>query len=338
MAIKKLEDGRYEVDVRPQGVSGRRIRRKFSSKGEAQIFERHIIVNYHNKEWLEKPADRRKLTDLLALWWVYHGKSHEHGEVEHQRLSAIVSRLGAMGVLRADQLTKKALMDYRVIRLNEGLKPSSINRHIATLSGMFTKLIKADEYHSPHPVRELKALKEAETEMAFLSMEEINTLLSLLTGDERAVALICLSTGSRWSEAAGLKGEHIINNLVTFMKTKSGKRRTIPVADELAQVVKHKLTGLLFFPNYRAVCRTLKEMKPDLPEGQATHIFRHTFATHFMMNGGNIITLQRILGHADLQQTMVYAHFAPAFLQDAVTLNPLAKVSIYRPLTSASKH
>lgn len=84
MSIKKLDDGRYEVDTRPQGSEGKRIRRRFNTKGEAQIFERHILVNYHNKEWIEKPADRRKLTELLDLWWVYHGKTHPRGEVERQ--------------------------------------------------------------------------------------------------------------------------------------------------------------------------------------------------------------------------------------------------------------
>lgn len=79
MSIKKLDDGRYEVDVRPQGADGKRIRRKFKTKGEAQAFERHVLVNYHNKEWIEKPADRRTLTELLGRWWIYHGKSHERG-------------------------------------------------------------------------------------------------------------------------------------------------------------------------------------------------------------------------------------------------------------------
>ncbi len=44
-----------------------------------------------------------------------------------------------------------------------------------------------------------------------------------------------------------------------------------------------------------------------------------------MMNGGNIVTLQRILGHATIQQTMTYAHFSPDFLQDAISFNPLAE-------------
>src|SRR5688572_4341183 len=121
MSIKKLDDGRYEVDVRPQGSEGRRIRRKFNTKGEAQIYERHVLVNYHNKEWLEKPADRRKLTDLLELWWLYHGKHHNRGLIEKGRLSAIMIKFAEIGVTRADQITKKAITDYRVKMMNEGL-------------------------------------------------------------------------------------------------------------------------------------------------------------------------------------------------------------------------
>ncbi len=72
----------------------------------------------------------------------------------------------------------------------------------------------------------------------------------------------------------------------------------------------------------------MKIAKPDLPEGQAVHALRHTFATHFMMNGGNIITLQRILGHASIQQTMTYAHFSPDYLIDATKFNPVANIVI----------
>ncbi|MBU9853024.1 phage integrase [Rahnella aceris] len=328
MSIKKLDDGRYEVDVRPQGSEGRRIRRKFNTKGEAQIYERHVLVNYHNKEWLEKPADRRKLTDLLELWWLYHGKHHNRGLIEKGRLSAIMIKFAEIGVTRADQITKKAITDYRVKMMNEGLKPASVNRHQAIFSGMFTKLIDANEYHSVHPFRGVKKLKEAEPEMAFLSTEEITQLLDMLEGDNRNAVLLCLATGGRWSEVADLKAEHIINCMLTFMKTKNGRRRTIPLSEGLVKMVKKRSTGKLFTPNYDTVRNTLRTMKPDLPAGQAVHVLRHTFATHFMMNGGNIITLQRILGHSTVQQTMVYAHFAPDFLQDAVSLNPLNGVSI----------
>ncbi|HAX5046992.1 TPA: hypothetical protein JZG23_004987, partial [Escherichia coli] len=53
-------------------------------------------------------------------------------------------------------------------------------------------------------------------------------------------------------------------------------------------------------------------------------LYRLPKTSHFMMNGGNIIALQQILGHASINQTMVYAHLSPDYLQNAVALNPLA--------------
>ncbi|WP_446479750.1 tyrosine-type recombinase/integrase [Burkholderia stagnalis] len=53
---------------------------------------------------------------------------------------------------------------------------------------------------------------------------------------------------------------------------------------------------------------------------------RTSTASHFMMNGGNILTLQRILGHQSLTMTMRYAHLAPEHLQEAKMLNPLRQL------------
>lgn len=64
-----------------------------------------------------------------------------------------------------------------------------------------------------------------------------------------------------------------------------------------------------------------------LPKGQASHALRHTFASHFMQNGGNILTLQKILGHSSLAMTMRYAHLAPEHLAEAVKLNPIAGIT-----------
>lgn len=57
---------------------------------------------------------------------------------------------------------------------------------------------------------------------------------------------------------------------------------------------------------------------------QLTHILRHTFASHYMMQGGNILTLQRILGHGDNKMTMRYSHLAPDHFATALTHSPLA--------------
>ena len=89
-----------------------------------------------------------------------------------------------------------------------------------------------------------------------------------------------------------------------------------------------KRTGKLFPKSCNdSTFRTaIKNAKIRLPAGKMTHVLRHTFASHFMMNGGNILVLQRILGHASIVDTMKYSHFAPNHLEDAVRFNPIAGI------------
>ncbi|EHD9046799.1 tyrosine-type recombinase/integrase, partial [Salmonella enterica subsp. enterica serovar Carrau] len=201
----------------------------------------------------------------------------------------------------------------------------TVNRDLTVLSAMFSVLIRAEEFHHENPVHGIRKLRVPPSDMSFLSDDEIDRLLNQLSGDDKRIAILCLSTGARWGEAKRLRGENIVGNRVMFTLTKTNKPRAIPISEQTLKLVKTKKTGLLFDVDYTKFRQTLKQVKPDLPKGQATHVMRHTFATHFMMNGGNIITLQRILGHSNIQQTMVYAHFAPDFLQDAISFNPLAE-------------
>ena len=48
------------------------------------------------------------------------------------------------------------------------------------------------------------------------------------------------------------------------------------------------------------------------------HDLRHSFASNFMMNGGNVFDLQKLLGHTDIKMTMRYAHFTPDRLQNSI--------------------
>ncbi|KAF1367152.1 tyrosine-type recombinase/integrase [Yokenella regensburgei] len=319
MSIKKLDDGRYEVDIRPQGAQGKRIRKKFSRKSEAEIYERYVLTNFHNKIWISRPSDKRHLSELITLWWHYHGRNHKYGESYKQRLEKIDREMGSP---RVYMLTKKFLMGFRAERLQQ-VSPGTLNRDLCILSSVFELLAKVEEFHADNPIHEIKKLKVKSKEMSFLQDEEIALLLEALTGDERRVAVLCLNTGARWGEASSLRAENVVNNRVTFVETKTGPQRTVPVSQEVADYILTRKSGLLFDVKYSTVRSALKQIKPGLPRGQAVHVLRHTFATHFMVNGGNIITLQRILGHTRIEQTMVYAHFAPNYLADAINFNPL---------------
>ncbi len=64
--------------------------------------------------------------------------------------------------------------------------------------------------------------------------------------------------------------------------------------------------------------------------GPEPHILHHTFASHYMMGGGDILALQRILGHSSMTMTMTmtmrYAHLSPEHLESAMRLSPLAQL------------
>ncbi|CTP95328.1 tyrosine-type recombinase/integrase [Escherichia coli] len=320
MSIKKLEGGQYEVDVWPRGRNGKRIRRRFEKKQEAVLFERYVLANADKKEWLGASVDRRTLSELLDTWWLLYGQTQENGEIEKRHLNKTIRALGDPAVNR---LNKRMIAQHRSQRLEDGISAATINRDIYRLSGMFSTLIKLEEFRKENPCKGLEPLKEAPPAMTYLAKSEISKLLDTLTGDDRRVALLCLSTGARWGEGSTLRGEQVNHGRVTFLKTKNGKKRTVPISEELEKEIKTSDTGPLFKVDYENFCELLRQVKPDLPRGQATHVLRHTFASWFMMNGGNIIALQQILGHASIQQTMVYAHLAPDYLQHAVTLNPL---------------
>lgn len=320
MAIKKLDDGRYKVDIRLGGREGRRIRKSFERKAEALAYERYVLANANKKEWAGKHADRRFISDLIDTWWLYHGQNLKNGEIEKRHLLKTVGFIGDMPITK---LTKRMIMEHRSERLKSGISAATINRDMYRFSGMISALVKLEEFNGQNPLTGLPPLAEKNPGMTFLDLAEISRLLETLTGDDRLIALLSLSTGGRWGEVSTLTANQIVNARVTFLETKNGHKRTVPISPELEKEVKEQASSALFKVDYEKFCIKLREVKPDLPRGQATHVLRHTFASHFMMNGGNIIALQQILGHANITQTMAYAHLAPDYLQNAVLMNPL---------------
>lgn len=125
--------------------------------------------------------------------------------------------------------------------------------------------------------------------------------------------------------------QNMMHGKVTFTKTKNGKARTVPISDEVMKYVKTKTTGRLFDVDYVEYRKVLKEVKPDLPKGRYA-CFASYLCSALHDQWGNILTLNKILGHSKIEQTMTYAHFSPDHLSDAIHLNPLSN-GIHIPST-----
>ena len=147
------------------------------------------------------------------------------------------------------------------------------------------------------------------------------------------ISKICLATGARWSEAEELRDTQVKDGLIEYARTKSGKTRAVPIDERLeAEILDHAkkngAAGRIFGYSISAFREGVERAGLTLPDGQMTHVLRHTFASHFMMNGGNILTLRRVLGHANVTMTMRYSHLSPEHLQEANNLNPLARLTL----------
>ncbi|NSL34571.1 tyrosine-type recombinase/integrase [Citrobacter werkmanii] len=324
MTVTKLDSGKYRVDVRPQGRNGKRYRKTFPTKDEAVRYEKYMLATGHNKGWVEKPKDRRRLAELIELWWKHHGSQLPSGHSMHLKLQNIDEQ---MGHPRACDIGRKSFADYQAMRMQSGIKPETINKARWLLNGVFTVLINTGNYHAENPMKGVKPVRVPVREMGFLSREDVQRLLAALDGDDLRAVKLCLATGGRWGEVKSLNRTAVIPHKVTYVITKNNRSRTIPISEELWKEITAGDTMRLFpGASYDRVRDIIDSLFPWLPEGQALHVLRHTFASHFMMGGGNILTLQRILGHSNITQTMIYAHFSPDHLMDAVKLNPLSLV------------
>lgn len=203
---------------------------------------------------------------------------------------------------------------------------------------MFNELTRLDEWNDKNPLEMVRAIKLQEMEMSSLKNEEIPVLLKAIDKAEnihvKLITIVCLSTGARWSEAEGLNITQVKSGVIHFAnEIKTSKARGLPIDKELeaALINHHRKHGdgpKIFGPAISSFRRALERSKIQTAKGQASHVLRHTFASEFMRKGGNILVLQRALGHKSLTMTMRYAHLAPDHLIEVRSLNPLAGVSV----------
>lgn len=332
MAINEVENG-WELNIKPGGRLGKQIRKIYKTKAEAKAAEIYYKSQFQkNPEWVPQKRDNRRLKDLVKTWYESHGQNLASGEDTKNRLNALADYLKnpPAADLKSSDFTK-----YRSERMAAGLHPTTANKEQAYLKAMFSELIRIGEWSKENPVQKIRMIKVKQQELSYLSKEQINQLFQSLQKSKNQDAIlitkICLSIGGRWGEVQNITVNQVKNGI--SLKGKNGKVRTIPISknlsDEIQNHIKSKKieTGKIFPENcYSTFREAIERSKIELPDGQLTHVLRHTFASHFILNGGNILSLQKILDHQSLTMTMRYAHLSPDHMTDAVRLNPMAEI------------
>lgn len=318
---------KYELDFRPDGAKGKRIIRLFKLRTDAVQFQKNYVSRLSDTQAVQATVDDRHLTDLIYLWFDLHGRTLKSASKTMKKLIRLSDLLGNPV---ARLMNPELFASYRACRLDSGITPSTLNRELITLKAVFRELKRLSVIDYDSPVLLVRTIREVKTELTYLTSEQVEALRAvvLLSKNESLpyVVAVCLVTGARWSEAEGLQLSNCINGGFQFVDTKNGKSRFVPVSQYWYQYVRTRLELGVFKPCYAAYRSAFVRSGLKVPAGQLAHILRHTFASHFVMRGGNIVALQRILGHSSLNVTMRYSHLSPDYLNQAVSFNPLAGV------------
>ena len=222
---------------------------------------------------------------------------------------------------------------------NQGLSPSTIHGYVRTLKTFGSWLVE-EGFSGTNPYKRLKAPKVPQTMIEVLSEGELGQLLKainptcFLGSRLYVIVLLLLDTGIRASELCGLTLENtFVNDGYIKVFGKGGKERIVPFGNTTKKALIRYLhtfrpepeddwvgnlvlsttgralttTGL-----YKAIERLGK--RAGVPRVHP-HLFRHTFAVRYLMNGGDLMTLKLMLGHSTLEVTQMYLHLAQSHIE-----------------------
>jgi site-specific recombinase XerD len=209
------------------------------------------------------------------------------------------------------------------------LAPSSVAGRVRTLRAFGSWLER--EFDLPdNPLRGVPVPRVPEQLVRSLREADIRALLAAIEGSEqpdrdRALVLLLLDTGIRLSEAAGLSvGDVDLVEGRCRVMGKGAKERVVPIGRKARRAVRLMLgrrgkttapAPLFVGPDGRPLAphgiqQVLRRLsaRTGLSMRCSPHILRHTFARSFLQNGGDVFSLQRILGHSpsSLQVTRRY--------------------------------
>ena len=164
---------------------------------------------------------------------------------------------------------------------------------------------------------ELKRLWEVYQNVSFTGEEHLYTVLRHF--------LFMSFTGLRISDFSALNFDSMVNNTIFFypVKTRAQKKQIvkIPLNSKALQLIADEgnKEGLIFKPaseqrmnvNLKVLAKMVGINKP-----LTNHSGRHTFATLFIQKTSDVATLQRLLGHTRIDETMVYVHISETNLHE----------------------
>jgi integrase/recombinase XerD len=234
--------------------------------------------------------------------------------------------------VKLDQIDQNILREF-VSGLKECHSGGGVNHYIKVLKILFKFMIE-EGVITKNPSRKISRIKTDQSAIATFSNSQIRAMLDVTKHQMdfpgiRNYALITLlyDTGCRISELLSLKIDDIqLEEKILTVRGKGGKGRVVPFGDRsLIGLVKYlnrrnklfRIEGVLFLTRFgdpltirmtNKIIERIGERAKVENVRLSAHTFRHTFAKNWLMNGGDIFSLQKILGHRTLDMVRNYVN------------------------------
>lgn len=342
MAIKKLEDGRWQADsVR---ADGKRARRIFNRRSEAVAFEATLNRERYESKLVRTglltqryPMDRA-IDDYEATKGVLRPSSIK-------RYKAIFHQLRVFTKACNIQYVDEFSPDHATLLFNELIrekrdpkgntdrmmtpKPRTVNQFLQHIRSFFEYEMRKDHIHK-NPMRHIRNLRTDRALPEYYTQEELQRFFAQeMPVAYRNAFLALLHSGMRFAELANLSWEDIdLQNALLYVRSKTdfktkthNAERAIPMNGTLLHVIRSMqppsdVKSVVFTsPGGRKlraqslldVCKKFMH-RANVDSRAYLHKFRHTFATHLVQQGKSLESIKELLGHSTIRETEIYAH------------------------------
>lgn len=230
-----------------------------------------------------------------------------------------------------ESIDAKLIRRYIVWMKGNGYSRSTMKRKIDSLSSFFN-YTEYEDLIQTNPMKKVDRIKKAKSLPRFLIEDEVRRLLSVVDNykvstrlRDRALMRVLVYCGLRRSEIFNLNWSDIDFSTGTILirKGKGEKDRVVPQNSEVSTCLWEYLQSRLPLTNPAVFTNRYKnrmkannlgrvlhklEKKAAIQKNVTPHLLRHSFATLVLKLGADIVTVQELLGHADLSTTQIYAH------------------------------
>ena len=264
-----------------------------------------------------------------------------------------------LAITPLERATADNVRGYLAFLLNKNHKQTTTSRKLSALK-QFYRFLFEQNIITQDPCQTISAPKKAKPLPKILALDDVTHLIEATdlwkdvkeAARARALLETLYATGLRVTELIGLPFAPVQRLIqageapaTLIVKGKGNKERMVILSTQALAALKDYLpirahynakspwlfpsssrSGHLTRQRFAQILKELAVIAGIDPQKVSPHVLRHAFATHLLENGADLISLQKLLGHADISSTEIYTHVAQNHLMKVMdTHHPLSK-------------